>query len=497
MLKRDAKDLIVFLRDLFKKKIYDAAKLKDLQGMFIEHLDKYTLDHFLFEPVEVILMDDVDVNQEVKNLKDEIDNYDRMISDFIENKDGYPKEFSELGIDFSSLLYFSMGNADEVKEIEKKYSDIRRAKLEAKIAKKPSVELYIALVHELDKKKEAKEINRLMDKAVALQPSYKELRSCAMQYQDVNKKIVLYRDIIKKYPKVAHENYYWLADAYEENKEYKKALEYMILETLGKKQTIENHTLSSLDSLISKTNSNRQKIYKKISAQVKSRLIERELIFISINNAEYDKAFNRFYEIKDFLSDDKVKNWRNNRFIHNHIARAFLEKGQIEKGIKIVKDTETYAAAYYYYQGQKNVKESLYWYIKSSEVEMFDYHSKGQFASEKFDIHNLFDELYPSLKDFRPQDLVNLSEELQEEKLPSIAKKILIKTIERIKNNSLLAKANYLLALIFQEEGDLKIALKYTEEAIATNKDEDFIEQLNQLKSELQPKKKGFFGRFF
>ena len=74
--KEGRKKLDDFFLQLFAKNIFDKKELKSLQKIFMAHLDTYTLDYFLFEPAEVIEMDDVDVNEQIKQLKKNIANYD-------------------------------------------------------------------------------------------------------------------------------------------------------------------------------------------------------------------------------------------------------------------------------------------------------------------------------------------------------------------------------------------------------------------------------------
>ncbi len=51
---------INFLYSFNKNKIFDKRKLKDDQQDFLNHLNKYTFRLFLFEPIDVISMNDVD-----------------------------------------------------------------------------------------------------------------------------------------------------------------------------------------------------------------------------------------------------------------------------------------------------------------------------------------------------------------------------------------------------------------------------------------------------
>ena len=105
------KRLNAFFKKLHKAKAFNEAELSHLEEEFQNHLDKYTLDYFLFEPVEVISMDEENTDKAVKKISKEIKNYDQMIADYLNELGKADEEYwDDLGIDCATYLYYSMGN---------------------------------------------------------------------------------------------------------------------------------------------------------------------------------------------------------------------------------------------------------------------------------------------------------------------------------------------------------------------------------------------------
>ena len=112
--KNTRKKLENFFNLIEKESIFDEEEFKESKESFLKHLDEFTLDSFLFEPVEVISMDDININEEVELIFNEIQDYDRMIFNYINDKKEYKNnDMDDLGIDPSSFLYFTLNDNDK------------------------------------------------------------------------------------------------------------------------------------------------------------------------------------------------------------------------------------------------------------------------------------------------------------------------------------------------------------------------------------------------
>lgn len=475
--KEGRKRLEAFFSTLLEKKIYDTTELQALQEQFLTHLDKYMLDYFLFEPVEVIAMDDVDINQTVKNLRNEILEYKKMIDHFLNHT--YPEEWSQLGIDFTTLAFYSLGDQKEVKKIEKAFQIKQRLLLEKNFAKSllkltlvqgttqtshtdplltmiakwklPYQQLSFELGYELgnthifttkehhtfetqfvtdalkliiamDKEKEALQRDTILDTLTTLQLSYDQQLEAAFQYHDLTKKLALYQKLLKYYPK-EHENlHYWIADTYAKSKQYHLALEHALAHIISRNNPEDR--LYQLESIIKKGKFNQETIYHTLSQKIKNKKLELTLIEIDLKHGRTQKAFDAYKRHKAFI-DPVYTIWR------------FLRANQIEYAFQIIEEQQEYQVARYYFEQKKEFAKALYWYLKQCDIEecsqgcsiesiLFSYSSEGEFAQEKINLEHLFESLYPKLQTFKPCTIQDITKELHTLGLEKIAKQCII-----------------------------------------------------------------------
>jgi len=468
--KAGRKKLNTFFKKLHKEQIYDDTELSDLEKMFQNHLDKYTLDYFLFEPIEVISMNDVDTNAAVKLIYSEIGKYNKMISNFILEAKSALEEWSALGIDFSNYLYFSMGNEKEVKKIEKQFSNKKLAEIKALIAKKPTIKRYFTLLKELDFKKDKEEVNETIDKIIALNPNFEELWDCAYYYQDLDKKIALFKQLIIEYPnedKTKAINY-WISNAYEDKKEYDLALKHNIQYILDKNDPNDD---PYLDSIIEGGGFDALSIYQNLSKQVNNKYIERKLLKLAVKNKEYNKALQTFNNW-----DKKLK--EENKYT---VAWGFLNANQLEIAFKLIEDFKMYTVAKNYYRSIKEHKKAAYYFMKdynyASQL-IYDY-SEGEFIEEKINFLDLFELVFEKIAEFKSKKLIKFSKDLIEareiskatnENLLQVAEKVLLAVLSR-KNRKTKhkAKAQLLLSILYKKQGETALAKSFKEQGLNTD----------------------------
>jgi len=408
------KRLNQFFSHLIKEKIYDENKLKNLQNMFLEHLDKYTLDYFLFEPAEVIAMEHVDINTEIVKIKNEIRHFDSMIKDFMKTAKKYPNEWSSLGIDFSNYSYFSLGDREVVKTIENKSHNKKRIKLEKTVNNKPSIISILKLVTEMDNDKEADKIDKLLDTAVLLKTNYKQLKDIGFYYKNLDKKLAIYQQMLTEYPN-EEAPFYWIASIYENKKEYKLALEFSVKDLLSSKELGSNRILQ-IENIIEKGNFSKQKIYEDLSKQITYDKIELSLIHIYIENGEYEKAFKYYKKHRKLVKQDIYIIW------------WFFRAKQIKIAILIAEETNNCEVVRNYYRENKMYTEAVYWQFKHwdkwGDIRLKNdlLHLKGDVN----DIHTIF-KIIPDLSEFKIETILKVVKQLNENNYPKIAKRIIQK----------------------------------------------------------------------
>lgn len=498
--KEGRKRLDAFFVKLFKKNIFEKKELKGLQKMFIEHLDKYTLDYFLFEPAEIISMDDVDVNKEINNIKNKIADYDTLINDFFESTDS--DNWAKLGIDACTFLEMSLGDEKEVAKIEAVQDNKKVVEIKKKLEKKPTAKLYLQLTRELDDDKDADKIDAIIDKAVALNPSSEILFNCAINYLDLDKKIALFNNLLLKNP----ENpklYYWLASAYEDKENWKMTLTYIIKDIECSKDPFKN--IGTLERIIKKGQFDKQEVFEKISKKVRIKKIEAGLVKCLIEKGEYQKAFDMYYKVYDFIKDKEEDHWRQHQSHSLYIARSFIDKDQTEKGLEIAIHDKQYYLVKDYFNEINEFGKALYWAVKDIEHGqnglywhiaslLMEYKDDGKYASKDIDVPKLFESFYSKINDFKPKTIVKLAKQLRTKyaKDLDISIKLLEKIIPITKNNIVLAKANFQLGKIHQQKDNLEKALIYYKTAFSLNEIKKYQSKINKLKPS---KGTGFLGR--
>ena len=404
-LKGDAKEgrkvLNTFFKKLHKVKIFDDDELTDLEKMFQKHLDKYTLDYFLFEPVEVFTMDDENTDKQVKLLASEASDIKKVINQFI--NETCDDCWSELGIDFSSCLFFTMGNKKEVERIEKQYSIEKLAKVKGLIAKKPTIKRYFTLIKELDVKTDATDVNNAIDEILKLNPNYGELWDCAYYYQDLDKKIALFKQIKKDYPKEekTKDIDYWISRAYEEKEEYDLALKYRIQDVIN-----DPDANPYLDALIKYGNFNRQKIYQDLATKIKNRYVEKVLIDIEIENKNYDIALEKYYSLD--------KEWQ--KMYEYNIVWDFLRENQLTYAMELMEKFNTHSVLYTYYKDKKQYDKAVYYFFKYKYNENPNIDGLvSDFIDENVDINKLIEEnIIPNVDEFEPKIVIKIANEFDE-----------------------------------------------------------------------------------
>ena len=450
--KNGRKRLDAFFEKLIKKNIFEKEELKELQQSFIKHLDKYTLDYFLFEPIEVISMSDVDLDKEVTNLKTEIDAYSKMISNFF--KDTCDDCWSELGIDASNCLCFSLGDEKEVKKIEKKYSAKERLELEKNTAKKPNVKNLIQLVSKMNEDTEADKIEEILDKAMDLNPDQKQLMKIAHYYNDLDKKLKLYKTLLD-FPEAKTSALYSIADVYTEKKDYKKALEFAIEHLLAIKE-FSNNDIFQIEEIIEKGNFNKLEIYQKIAEKISYDRLENGIVEAALESGKSELAFEFYNNHKKTI--DKIS-----------VIWSFLLNNQSEFALKIANDDD-YIIFSHYYKDKKQFAKSVYYLIKGGEyLGEFIYDiTIGEYAKEKVNLTDLFEQAIQKITDFKPKAVFkiskNLFDEAKETKKPlkeeliSISEKLLLAMLPTAPENKWKAKAHLLLHKIYKKQGKQELA---------------------------------------
>ena len=391
------KKLNAFFKKLHKEKAFDEAELSYLEEEFQNHLDKYTLDYFLFEPVEVISMDEENTDKAVKKIAQKIKNYDQMIADYLKELDADDEYWDDLGIDCASYLYYSMGNQEEVEKIEKQFSNKKLVEVKALIAKKPTVKRYIRLIKEI--RSNATEVDKTIDKILELNPNFEQLWNCAYTYNDLDKKIALYKQIAIDYPneeKIIEVNY-WISSAYEKKKDYANALKYRLQYIIDNPDE-EPH----LDRIIKGGKFNKQEIYDDLSKKIKNKYIEEELIKNEIKNGNYEKALKTFYEL-----DEKME-WENGRY---RIIWAFLEHNQLAYVMELIEKHKLYNYLYPHYKKTKEYDKMLYVIFKYNKTYIGEL--IYDFYEEKIDYIKMLEQnILPNISEFKPKKVLKIAEDL-------------------------------------------------------------------------------------
>ena len=411
------KKLNAFFRKLIKADIFDKEELGSLEKELQEHLDKYTLDYYLFEPTEVLAMDECNFEEETKRIAKEMASYNKMIKNFLE--DTCAECLDELGIYGSTYLYYSLGDKVEVEKIEKSFSNVKYAKIQALIAKKPTIKRYLNLIQEIswDTPEGKAERSEIIEKALKLDPDYEELVDLRHFHPDPKRKLEIIEQIIALYPDKEEETYYWKYSALKELGKYNEALEYYIKYILTEKNPLGN--IYGLERLIEKSGGDVLEVYQSISKKAKIKRIEVAIIDELINKEKYDEALKYFREQQEFLTDNPTEDFKVG------IVWSYLSKNHLPIAVELAQEFNEEVCVSNYYIGQKDYAKSVYFYMRFidnananpfySVADIIEKFIDGELSNENIEIFELFSEVYSNIKEFKKETIKKASDDLLEE----------------------------------------------------------------------------------
>ncbi len=479
---RGRKRLNAFFKKLHNVNIFDEKELSKTEDELQEHLDKYTLDYFLFDPTEVLLMEceDEDDNEDgwlddddyilenacsrhrkklenkTKQIVKEVASYEEMIDDFIDDflsLGNIDYEYWEtLGIYASTYLYYSLGDEAEVEMIEKSFDNAKYTKIQALIAEKPTVKLYLSLIREIsydwDSSEGRAQRSEIIEKALKLEPNFEELKDLIHFCPDPKRRLEIIEQTRILYPDKEEETYYWKYEVYEKLGMYREALDYYIKDLIAKNNPLD--TIYGLNDLIKECKLDALEVYLGISKKVKIKRVEVAVIDELINKDRYDEALKYFRQQQEFLADDPTADFREDLGVNRHIVNSYLLKDQLSIAIELAQEFNEEVCVSNYYFWQKDYAKSIFYFMKQidnqnpnaivqlnySITEGLEKFIDGELANENIEISEIFSDVYRNIKEFKKETIKKVSDDLLKEAkkystkvakdLHNVARKLLI-----------------------------------------------------------------------
>jgi len=451
------------------KPYYDEKLLALEIDSFFEHLEMFSSKYFLLEVAELDFSE-----YQVKKLLEEVSNLEEMIDNFMLELKNIKLE--ELGFYTSSVLYFSMGKEKDVLKIEKSFKNKKVKELQSIISTKPTIKNHLALLKNLTN---SKDIDNAIDEILELNPNNETVKNFINLKLSDEKKITLLKYIIAKIAneKEVYEYYHELANCYTNQEKWDLALDCFKRYIINS----DNVAIYNLVDMLKESPFNKEKekdIFKELSLEVKNAEIEEKLILFDIEEKQYDMAYEKYKNQKKLLA---------NRM---DIGLAFLAHQQIEKAEEILKKIPYgYANISSYYVKKSQHEKALYYSVKerSLSIRLFleEYGKYGCYAKQKVDIEKLFESFYPKIKEFKPEVIIELAEDVAKDNWLNIAHTLLLllKDIKRTpaQKRRIEAEVYYTLSKIYDREKEFDKAVEYAKMACLEMEEKQYIKQLAKV----------------